>query len=246
MKLVKGSSTYTFPTYSLCESDAEVRCDDSEKAFSHGSIMTGDGKIDARDVTVEVELIDCTSEATYRTAIDALKLAAYRQDQKLYLDDDRYINVKSLKKISEEFYDGYYRVRAKVKLVFFCPDPFFYATTGTTQEVEIIESPQSFTVNNTGNLDSPPIITIAPTATNSVLSLVNTSDNSRTFSYSDASLGDGDTLVIDSTDGTVERDGTNVLNNVSGTFLQLLAGNNVITYTGPLGTITVDYVQRWL
>jgi len=53
-------------------------------------------------------------------------------------------------------------------------------------------------------------------------------------------------LVIDSTDGTVERDGTNVLNNVGGTFLQLLAGDNAITYTGPLGTITVDYTQRWL
>lgn len=246
MKLVKGATTYTFPTYSSFESDTEARCDDSEKAFSHGAVMTGDGKIDARDITVEVELIDYETTSAYRTALDALKLAAYKQDQKLYLDDDRYINIKNLKKISEEFYDGFYRVRATVKLTFYCPDPFFYADTATTQEVTITESPQTFTVTNGGNIDTPPVITIEPTKTNSVLSLVNTTDNSRTFSYSDASFGDGDSLVINSTDGTVKRDGTNVLNNVGGTFLQLLAGDNSITYTGPLGTITFNYTQRWL
>lgn len=246
MKLVKGSTTYTFPTYSSFEADTEARCDDEEKAFSHGAVMTGDGKIDARDVTVEVELIDYTTTADYRTAIDALKTAAYKQDQKLYLDDDRYINIKSLKKISEEFHEGFYRVKATVKLTFYCPDPFFYAASASSKVVAITESPQTFTVSNGGNLDTPPIITIEPSATNSVLSLVNTTDNSRTFSYSDAAFGDGDSLVIDSTDGTVERDGVNVLNNVGGTFLQLLAGDNSIIYTGPLGTITVDYVQRWL
>ena len=246
MKLVKGATTYTFPTYTSFESDIAARCDDSEKAFSHGAVMTGDGKIDARDVTVEVELIDYTTASAYRTALDALKQAAYRQDQKLYNDDDRYINIKGLKKISEEFYEGFYGVRATVKLTFYCPDPFFYADTATTQEVTITESPQTFTVTNGGNMDTPPVITIEPTETNSVLSLVNTTDNSRTFSYSDASFGDGDSLVIDSTDGTVERDGTNVLNNVGGTFLQLLSGDNSITYTGPLGTITFDYTQRWL
>lgn len=246
MKLVKGSTTYTFPTYSSCESDTEVRCDDSEKAFSHGAVMTGDGKIDARDVTVEVELIDCTSVSDYRTALDTLKQAAYRQDQKLYLDDDRYINIKSLKKISEEFHEGFYRVKATVKLMFYCPDPFFYAASASSKVVAITESPQTFTVSNGGNLDTPPIITIEPSATNSVLSLVNTTDNSRTFSYSDASFGDGDALTIDSKDGTIDRDGVNVLNNVGGTFLTLLAGDNEITYTGPLGTITFDYTRRWL
>lgn len=246
MKLVKGSTTYTFPTYSSFEADVQARCDDEEKAFSHGAVMTGDGKIDARDVTVEVELIDYTTTADYRTAIDALKTAAYKQDQKLYLDDDRYINIKNLKKISEEFYDGFYRVRAKIKVTFYCPDPFFYDNAPSSQEITITESTQTFTVNNGGNLDTPPIITIKPSETNSVLSLVNATDNSRTFSYSDASFGDGDALTIDSKDGTIDRDGVNVLNNVGGTFLTLLAGDNEITYTGPLGTITFDYTRRWL
>lgn len=246
MKLVKGSSVYNFPEYTSFESDTDARCDKSEKAFSHGEIMTGDGKIEGRDVTVEAEILDCVSKSEYRAAIDALKQAAYRQDQKLYLDDDRHINIKNLKKISEEFYDGFYRVRAKIKVTFYCPDPFFYNETLSSQEITITESPQIFTVSNGGNLDTPPIITIEPSETNSVLSLVNTTDNSRTFSYSDASFSAGNSLVIDSTDGTVEKDGTNTLNNVGGTFLTLLAGNNEITYTGPLGTITFNYTKRWL
>lgn len=248
MKLVKGASSYTIPAAyypALTKFEASIRTDEVDRAGTHGSIMTGDGQVESRTVEVDVDIVGTTA-AQYITAKNALLAAAYRQDQKLYIDDTRYINVASLKKFTEEFYDGRYLEWATITLAFLATDPFLYSDTVTTVETTITTSPQTISVTNSGGVDVPPIITVTPSAANPSMTIVNDTDDDMTLSYTDASFLPGNVLVIDNEEGTVERDGTSTLNNYAGDWLRLVPGANSIIYTGALGTVTFVYTERWL
>ena len=63
-------------------------------------------------------------------------------------------------------------------------------------------------------------------------------------------LAAGETLVIDIAKKTATLDGVNVLKDMSGTFYDLLAGANTITYEDSEGSrtlvVTVTYKDKWL
>lgn len=247
MQLVKGSTSYTLPDYaSVTQFDLSVRNDNTDRADQHGGVMTGDGKVDTRTIEIEVIIADTTTTAEYRAIVDALKRYAYRTDQKLYIDDDRYVNLASLSKIAETFFDGFYRVRGTITLTFTCTDPFIYSDSVTTQNVTISSSPTSFIVTNTGNVDVPVILTMTATAANASMTIVNTTDNSRTFGYQDTGFTAGKVVTVDGIEGTVMRDRSSTINATGGTFINLLPGDNVLTYTGAACTIAVVYTERWL
>lgn len=246
MQLIKGSTSYTLPDYaSITQFDLSVRNDNTDRAGQHGGVMTGDGKIDTRTIEIEVIIADTTTKSEYRMIVDELKRYAYRTDQRLYIDDDRYVNLASLSKITETFFDGFYRVRGTITLTFTCTDPFVYSDSVTAQNVTI-SSPKSFTVTNTGNVDVPITLTITSAGANASMSLVNTTDNNRTFGYQDTGFTAGKIMIADGINGTVVRDGSSTINAMGGTFINLLPGDNVLTYTGAACTIAIAYTERWL
>lgn len=115
------------------------------------------------------------------------------------------------------------------------PDPWTYQGYRKTF-VTIAASPQSFNVvNNTD--EAMPTFYWEPTASCHTMSLTNVTDNNALWGYQDLDLNNGTTLVVDSSLGSVERDGTATLRLMSGQFLRLLGNTtNSIKYTGDAAT----------
>lgn len=245
MKLVKGTTEWLFPPYtSITGLDFSVRNKDTPKAFQHGGLPVGDGKIDSRTIDVEI-IVDAASQADYRLVTDEIKRRLYQENQKLYITDDRYLNIAGLLKWKEKFFPGYYLVQGTITATLQALDPFFYSPVPSSVTVAADTSPKTFTVNNPGNVDTPVKVTIAALDACVNISLKNKSDE-RAFIYQDVQFVEGKSLVVDCVDGTAARDGDNVLNNLSGSFLRLIRGTNTFEYTGGLATITIDFTTRWL
>jgi len=246
LRIVKGSDDWTLPDDAWIDGvPFTVRRKESDRACQHGSIDTGDGKIDSRTISLTI-YIDEDTQTAYFTAMDALKKRLYRRDQKLYVTLTRYINLSSLYSFKEEYITGFANRKCFVTAEFKCNDPFFYSTTAEVFTVTISESPHTFTVINIGNVDVPPVIKIS--ASDAVPSVqITNNTNTRLCLYQDPQLIAGTVLVIDNATATVERDGANTLNAFSGTFHSLESGANVFEYEGvPAATIEITYTARWI
>lgn len=245
MKVVYGSTTYTFPTYTgLTGLSFDVRNNEVKRAFTHGSTDNGDGKIESRIVEIE-SFVEADTEAGYRSALSAIKAAVYRRDYQLYLDDDRYINVTALDKWKETYIKGF-RNKGFATMAFRCCDPFFYELTETSAEQTANTNPYSFVVNNPGTVDTPLIIEIAPTGNAYAITITNETDGNRALALNDTSLTSPAVAIINAVDGTVYRGSSNTINAFTGAFLRLLPGNNTISYTGDPVAITTRFTARYL
>lgn len=246
MRLVKNNIPYSLPSLSSVDkNEFTTRGKSESKSMQHGGILAGDGKVEARNISVEV-IIDGKTKDDYRQQVDELKRYAYRTNQKLFITDTQYINAACLSKFTEKFYPGFYMVKGVIDLTFLCLDPFFYDDYTLTTNKTITESPTEFTVFNPGNAECNPVIKITAVDICSAITLKNITDNGRRLDYNDVQMIAGQELTIDSTAGTIKRGTTNTINNLLGTFLNLLPGENVIEYTGGDCTIQIIHPVRWL
>ena len=245
MKVVYGSTTYTFPTYTgLTGLSFDVRNNEVKRAFTHGSIDNGDGKIESRIVEIE-SFVEADTESAYITALNAIKAAVYRRDYKLYLNDEQYINVTALDKWKETYINGF-RNKGFATMAFRCCDPFFYALTQTSAVQAASASPFQFTVNNPGTVDTPLTVTFSPAAAAADIKLTNVTDGGRAFTYKDTLLISPAETTVNGATGTVYRGSSNSINAFTGTFLKLLPGDNVLKYEGAAGNITTAFTARYL
>lgn len=246
LKIVKGSDTWTLPDNAWIKGlEADVRTKQTARSNQHGKIETGDGKIDGRTLELTI-FVDEISAVAYHAAVDAIKAKLYRADQQLYVSlTNRYINLARLDKLKDEMVEGFAFRRAFIVASFRCNDPFWYSTTAASQNETIAINPQSLAVINTGNVDTPAIITVTAATAVPSIKITNAADG-REMTYSDPSLTDGAAVVFDSAAGTVKRDGTNTINNFGGTFMQLQPGNNTLTFEGAACELNVSYTPRWL
>lgn len=263
MKLEKNGQIYELPPLSRIKSlGFSIRNKDEARAFSHGVIETGDDMVDKRQIDLEMMLVGI-SQADHDQQLDELLKNLYRNDQRLFVRDDRYLKLKTLTKVQHEYITGYNSVRSKITATFKAADPFFYDLTDNTfqyactditpptfiasyQITEETHTPYTFVVTNYGTADTLPTITINATANCPDITLTNLTDNNRSFRYADVQLVAGQSVVIDCQQGTVYRNGMNGLNSFAGSFLRLLPGDNQITYSGGNCTITIAYPKRWL
>ena len=246
MYLVKNNEKYTLPAYTVLNGlTVSSRNSATSKMFNHGGLTTADKKIDYREIELAI-LIMGKDQRDYFDKIDTLKGYLIRSGQQLFINEERYINVDSMSELSEEYLDGYYQVRANVTATLMALDPFFYDIYPQRQVIEITATGQSLNIYNPGNIDTPMTITITASSLLSNISLKSVTDNGRLMTYSDANFTSGSSLVISNVDGTVALNGSNTINNFSGTFLSLLAGNNIFTWTGGTCTIQIDFNVRWL
>lgn len=246
MHVIKDNERYDLPKLSaLTGLSVSTRNTATSKMFQHGGLNTADNKVDYREIEISI-FINGKNQRDYLAQVDELKRYLVRANQKLYITEDRYINISSLSSISEEFLSGYYLTRGNLTVTLMALDPFFYSAYDVQHSVTITATGQQFYVNHPGNIDTPVIITITASELLSNISLCNETDNGRLMTYSDANFTASTSLVISNIDGTVELDGDNTINNFSGTFLSLLSGDNLFTWTGGSCTITMNYSVRWL
>ena len=103
LRLVKGVDDWTIPDDAWISGvPFTVRRKESDRACQHGTVDTGDGKIDSRTVNLTIYVSEET-QAGYLAAVDAIKKRLYRRDQKLYVTPSRYINLSSLYSFKEEY-----------------------------------------------------------------------------------------------------------------------------------------------
>ena len=246
-----GSTQFTLPDWLvLAGRPFAMRYDSENRAFQHGGILTGDKKMAAREIYL-MTADDSVSEL-YPTkelaeaALRELIAKLMRSNQKLIVDDEYYINIDTVEEFEHSYVQGWGRTLSTFSIALLATDPFLYALTETEVTHTTIATNESISITNSG-AEVYPVITIVPVdAKNTSFSLKNASDKNRTFGYNDAQLIVGESLVISSIDGTVLRSGENTINNMGGTFLKLVPGANVITYTGAIGSaISIKYVERW-
>jgi hypothetical protein len=222
---------YTFnSTFMVKGFSWKKRTKQEDIAFSHGSKDTGDGKIDARAIIVK-GIIHADTTAEYETAMADLNKALYKEDQKLYFDNTKYINVYRVESISHENKEGAFLYVAEIEIKFEAIDPFFYYFTQSIDFQFIETSPHQFNINNSGNVEVFPVMGMTTRVTNADFTFKNITAG-LSFSYQDAGFVAGSTLIIDCQEGTVKRDDTDEIRYFDGEFLHLVSGVNVLEYAG--------------
>lgn len=245
LRLVKDTDEWVLPDNAWISGiPLTVRRKDNARALQHGTIDSGDGKINGRTVELTIIVDEPTTDA-YFAMMNTIKGRLYRREQKLYVNETRYVNLTSLYQVKEEFVPGLSNRCCKLSAEFKADDPFYYEDDMESVTQVISASPATLTVNNIGNVDTPPVITIVATGVVPSIKIYNKA-NRRVCLYKDPQMIAGQTLVIDTAEATVKRNGVNTINNMSGAFHVLERGNNEFEIEcEPRCTITISYVPRW-
>lgn len=213
-------------------------------AYKDGARNISDRKVEPRVMQIE-GILNAANAAAYETAKNGYFSWLYKEDLKLYYDASLYINVKIITDVDEKFYDGGFLRLAKVSFNCQCEDPFWYYVAATTDVKVIGASPTTWIIANAGDYTEYPEITIVNAADNTTFTLENLTTG-KTLGYYDTNFLNADTLVIDNKIGTVKMNGANTIDKISGSFLNLLVGNNSIRYTGANCTITTKWYKKEL
>lgn len=244
----KGDQFYTLPVgWALSGSGSyEWQNKLEDRAFSHGSDMTGDGKIKGRQLEVSFSMRGAT-ENEHDEMLNLAYQVFAQTDYDLFCGrPDRLYHVAGISKIKHSFQDGYKQRWSEITVTLLLADPFRYEAqsaeqefvfTGETQQAEMI-------VHNEGSADTPLTFTFIPNVSMAqiVVYHVETEEQMR---LSDALLTAPAVLTVNTKDGTVWRGTANSINSFSGQFLSAAAGTNHFLYTGSAGTVRISFTNRW-
>lgn len=232
-------------TFSLKSFSWKKRSRTAEPAFSHGGRDMADGMLRVRVLQVE-GLVQGANQAAYEAAHFELTSWLYKEDLQLSYDPSNYIKVKRISSFKHTFVEGGFLRIAKVSFTCVCEDPFWYESALSSDTQTVVSSPWAFILANSGSVETYPIFTITAAAINVDMTLSNTTDDNRKFRYQDTGFYIGSVVVIDCAEGTVTRDGTNLISAFDGSFLPLLKGSNSLEYVGANVTILTEYREREL
>jgi len=216
-----------------------------DMAFTHGARDVSDGMFTSRYIEVSGK-IWAYSDAEYNQKWDALAEHLIKENIKIQ-NKGRQIRIKKIVAINHDYPSqvGYHY--GELSITFLAGDPFWYAKNASVKEIEVTSSPKIFELDVGGKVETWPIITIENASDNTDFKLENTTDDEREFRLQDAGALNGTTIIIDCENGTVTRDGNNVISVFSGLFLRLLGGRlNQFKYTGANCTITFQYFNAWI
>lgn len=244
----KGDQFYTLPVgWALSGSGSyEWQNKLEDRAFSHGSDMTGDGKVKGRQLEVSFSMRGATENEH-----DEMLNLAYRvfsqTDYDLFCGrPDRLYHVAGISKIKHSFQDGYKQRWSDITVTLLLADPFRYEAQSAEQEFVFTEEMQQaeMIVHNEGSADTPLTFTFIPNASMAqiVVYHVETEEQMR---LSDALLTAPAVLTVNTKDGTVWRGTANSINSFSGQFLSAVAGTNHFLYTGSAGIVRIGFTNRW-
>jgi len=245
--ILKNSSNviqYTFP--SGCEIDSEPfskRLDTEPKAFAHGGIIVSDSKISTRFISLHGIFAKAT-QTLMESELNSIKKAVYTEDLRLYATQ----NANDFYKVEclsfEHTFLGMIQ-NVEINIDFLVSDPFRYYKDLTTDTKNPVVSGTPYTVNNAGDVEVSPVISYTAGGTQSKVKIQNNEDAGKYFEYS-GGLVNTDVLEIDCLEGTVEKNGSDVIVDWLGSFIDLASGDNTITITitGTSGTSVCIFTFR--
>lgn len=247
LKLIDSvGQEYEFPkTFNLRADPGGRRSTLLDLAFVHGAKDVSDSMFAPKFIEVTGK-IWATSDAAYNAKWDALAEHLIKEDIRIQ-DRGRQIYLKKIVGISHDYPSKLSYHYGEVSITFLAADPFWYGKNAQEKEASITSSPQEFQFDIGGKMETWPIITIDNNADNFNFTLVNKTDNDKSFTIIDTSAGSGTTITIDCKAGTVKRGTTDIISTFSGLFLRLLGGRtNEFSYTGANCDITIQYFEAWI
>ncbi|MBA7568554.1 hypothetical protein ES708_10283 [subsurface metagenome] len=222
-----------------------------EKALVDG-VSLDNMLLGGREISIRGTLIKST-ETALRTAFDALKTALNLGKQYLYFFDDRRV-LAAMERFSWKDYPRTYNnpARCEYSIEFKAESPYWESTTPLSPEETILIDGHEWTVNNPGDVNVYPVITITADTTIADLIIQNLTDiptgedEGLKFEYEDLEFDlSAPTLIVNCQEGTVQRNGANTIRYFSGAFLKLLPGDNTIKWTGSTdGATKVKFTFR--
>ena len=210
--------------------------------------------LDAREIRVECGILPKKTFGELILALDdiALWLDPTKGLGELILDDvpDRYFMARIDEKVDCE---RLLRSAGQFSLKFFCPDPFGYAIHDETFRIDA-EGTHGIR-REKGNVDSNPIYRIKGVLEPSASNYISITTNGQELKVVNATLSEGETLVVDTDrltayvedeNGVIVRNGLPYLQELN--FPSLFVGNNSISVSVKNGTFTSLDIQaksRW-
>lgn len=230
-------------TFILAENDLRQDLRIEERAIGDGA--------DLYDSGLRSKVLTITGDVFYSTASDlrdlerSIKSFCRRPHVKARFDSSFYINLGGLRDFAWTWRRASGKKYATARLQFECGDPFWYASSLTT-ETGSVSGDDTITLTVSGGEPVYPVILIEPgTDLSAGFSLTNTDDDDLTWSYADPNLISPNTMTLDAERATVQRDGTNSLAYFLGELPRLLPGENNLEYVGGAMDYTITYRNRW-
>lgn len=242
--IIKDDVSYTLPKlWGISDSgDYTFNAKFTDNAYSHGSTVVGDKMSKGRTIEISFD-VQATTEEEHDAVVNE---AYYYFNKKDYIlkagREDRLYNVDCVQKISHKWVKGYKQRYSQIDITLMLADPFRYATEKVIFQ-QVMTDEMQVSITNVGNVLSPLLINIAPTATADDVKIIHNSDNEMTLK--DSTLTIPANCNINSEDGTVYRGTTNNINTFGGSFLNIEPGTNTYQYFGDEALITFTYTPRW-
>jgi phage-related protein len=239
---------YIFPVTFFMNSDPfAVRSSIKDLVYAHGGRQTADKFVSMRRLSISGELSEASADL-FETEYRALMKAAMRGG-KLRVPTDsvpRYIEVSAPSIDSEWLHFQDYK---RIDITFNVEFPFWQDNDETTY-TKVVAGDDTLTIDLTGS-DHIVMPTIEIDADQGVdvpsVKFTNMDDGGLTLQYDNAAFIIGDVLIMDSSEGTIERNGNSAIEFlVSGAFIRLQPISNVINYEGAACTIKIKYRKVYL
>lgn len=221
----------------------------------HGAILSEAVVEDARRIQIKGTLMADTPEEL-RDILDDLGELFMRRNKRLQLWDDRYrFSYKS--DFTFAYIIGSAMRAVDFDLAFFCPDPFWYSTTGDTEPYElntghtVIDVTNSiyrraFTLTNNGKVTVYPKITVTAGASVPLTTITVRNLTQGLYFVYTGTIAVTKSLVVNPNLLIVTNDGEEDLTNFNGDFLGLRMGANSMEIEGTTpATYTFEWTSRW-
>lgn len=248
LAIIKDDREYKLPTgWTLEDAGSyEFRNELQDKAFAHGAVCVGDGKVDGRKIKISFSLKG-TDEQSHDEIVNSAYTYFAQSEFKLYCGrNDRVYKVAGCSKISHKWQKGYKQRWSTVEVTLLLAEPFRYEAQESkvtytfgqpAVEAEMI-------IHNLGSVDTPLNFRFIPSERMTNITIWHQEAKEK-FTLADALLIKPATVLVNGDKGTVWRDNANSINTFSGNFLHAKAGANLFLYTGGAGTIEITYTNRW-
>lgn len=248
LQIVKDGKEYSLPVnWTIKDSGSYTfRNKLQSRAFTHGSDMVGDGKLDGHTITIEFAMRGATEEE-HDEALNQAYTYFSMTDYKLTCGrSDRVYHVAGLSKIKQKFQKSFKQRWSSITVSLLLADPFRYEAQESKVVYEFgqptIEA--EMVLHNLGSVDTPLTFKFIPADKMSSI-IIWHQEAKEKFTLTDALLIKPATAIINSKDGTVWRDNANSINTFSGQFLHAKPGANLLLYTGGAGRIEITFTNRW-
>lgn len=205
-----------------------------------------DSEYEPREFPCDVVVIG-TSLADLQSKVDSIAAALNVELGVKALIFDIQSTRYFLAKLASSPVFSYSGFMAEAQLRFICADPFAYSTTETASVHTVDEAPESLQETPAGNYLIEPVWTLVADQELAAVDIIITNGTTNeAFTWS-GTVGNGETLIIDSAQWYVTLEGVASMTAISGAFPRLQGGVvNALQVEGFHGAMTITYRARYL